>query len=207
MKMRFQMLSAAALALAFLLPLQAAADEGPVPELRKAVDEVVAILFPGGVATDPVGAMPKVREVIDRHFNFDVIARRSLGRGWDRLTEEQRGRFSSLFAELLMSSYADRLTGLSQPDIEWGGSRELGSRRLEVDSSIIYKGSRYEVIYRLVDMNGSWEIYDLVIEGVSLVGNYRSQFTSVLDRRGPDELLSVLQQRVTSQQENTSAQE
>ena len=195
------------MAMAFLLPVAATANEGPVPELRKAVDDVITVLFPDGVAADPVGAMPEVRKIIDRHFNFEVIARRSLGRGWDQLSEEQRKRFSNLFAELLMYSYADRLAGLSQPDIEWGATRELGARRLEVDSMIVYKGSRYEVIYRLVDMSGSWEIYDLVIEGVSLVGNYRSQFTSVLSRRGPDELLSVLQQRVTSQRENSSVEE
>lgn len=175
----------------------------PTLDLRETVGEVLELLFPDGVAEDPMGVMPQVREVIDRRFDFNIIARRSLGRGWNRLGEEQRETFSRLFAELLMYSYTDRLAGLSRPDIEWGRTHQLGAKRMEVESTIVYQGERYEVIYRLIDMRGDWQVYDLVIEGVSLVGNYRSQFTSVLDRRGPDELLRVLAERVDSQREKS----
>ncbi len=192
----------AALLPALLLPGRAAAE--PTADLRATVAEVLELLFPDGVAEDPAGVMPQVREIIDKRFEFDVIARRSLGRGWNSLSEEQRSTFSRLFADLLMYSYTDRLAGLSRPDIEWGRTRELGANRLEVDSTIVYQGERYEVIYRLVDMRGDWQVYDLVIEGVSLVGNYRSQFTSVLDRRGPDELLRVLSERVDAQKEKSN---
>ncbi|MCC5807907.1 MAG: ABC transporter substrate-binding protein [Opitutales bacterium] len=194
---RFLFLAAVLLPAVLLLPGRAVA--GPTAELRATVAEVLELLFPGGVAEDPVGVMPQVREIIDKRFDFDVIARRSLGRGWTRLSEEQRTTFSRLFADLLMYSYTDRLAGLSRPDIEWGSVQQLGTNRLEIASTIVYQGERYEVLYRLVEMRGDWQVYDLVIEGVSLVGNYRSQFTSVLDRRGPDELLRVLSERVDAQ--------
>ena len=108
----------AALLPLLLVPSRAAAE--PTAELRATVADVLELLFPEGVAEDPAGVMPQVREIIDKRFDFDVIARRSLGRGWNRLSEEQRSTFSRLFAELLMYSYTDRLAGLSRPDIEWG---------------------------------------------------------------------------------------
>ena len=180
-------------------PAALRAESDPLVLLRDTVDTVVERLFPDGVAADPAGAMPEVRRLVEARFDFSVISRRAIGRGWNRLTEPQQERYTTLFADLLMHTYTDRLTGLRRPQFEWGSVQELGRDRVEIDSSILYEGERYAVIYRLVRMGGDWQVYDLVIEGVSLVGNFRSQFTSVLDRRGPDALIQTLEDRVASQ--------
>lgn len=175
------------------------AESDPLVLLRDTVDTIVERLFPDGVAADPAAAMPEVRRLVEERFDFSVISRRAIGRGWNRLSPDQQVRYTTLFADLLMHTYTDRLTGLRRPQFEWGGVQELGRDRVEINSTILYEGERYAVVYRLVRMGGDWQVYDLVIEGVSLVGNFRSQFTSVLDRRGPDALIQTLEDRVAAQ--------
>ena len=122
------------------------------------------------------------------------MARRSLGAHWRRRTPEQREEFTRLFTRLLERTYASRLSSYSGQRIHFVGE-EIDGRFAHVDTRIVDdEGRRFAVSYRLHRVNnpGEWRIYDIVVEGISLVNNYRAQFNRVIDRTSYEALVAKL---------------
>jgi phospholipid transport system substrate-binding protein len=137
----------------------------------------------------------KLRTIITTKFNFEAIARRALGHNWNRFKESQQKEFVELFTGLLVNTYADRYDGKIRPTISWGESIDLARNRIEIHSVVSLDGQNYQVLYRLALLEDQWQVYDVIIEGVSLVGNYRQQFDSVLSRQKPEDLLKILREK------------
>lgn len=171
------------------------AQADPKEELRETVNSVLVELYREVPAT-PEERKATLRTIITTRFNFEAIARRALGRNWNRFDEKEQARFVQLFTTLLIETYADRYDGKIRPEVEWGDSIELARNRMEVHSKVILDGQAYSVIYRLAILENRWQVYDVIIEGVSLVGNYRQQFDSVLSNGTPAELLQTLTEKV-----------
>jgi phospholipid transport system substrate-binding protein len=111
---------------------------------------------------------------------------------------EQQKEFAELFKELLQGVYADRLLAYTDQKIEFGKEIELKKGRAEVQSNIVLSdGTKVPIFYRLTDKSGDWKTYDLIIEGVSLVKNYRSQFREIIAKESPDKLLEILRDKVS----------
>ena len=191
----FVFLSVVALALA-LVPVSAAAD--PQKDLAETVARIIEVLED----KDQLGEealQEKVEEVIGERFSFYVIGRRALGRNWSRLDQDQQERFTALFTDLLVKTYTERYRGDEDIEVTWGKTVRLTDRKMEIDSTIILDGEPAAVLYRLAELDEGWQVYDVIIEGVSLVGNYREQFNSILNKEGPDELIANLRAKVEEQ--------
>ncbi|NNL76344.1 MAG: ABC transporter substrate-binding protein [Desulfobacterales bacterium] len=139
----------------------------------------------------------KVGALINEIFDFKELSRRTLGRGWKKMNGEQQTEFISLFRQLLEGVYADRLLAYSDQKVIFDKEIMLKKGRAEVQSYLQSSdGKKIPLFYRLTDKSGGWRVYDVIIEGVSMVKNYRTQFRDILAKNSPDKLLEILRDKV-----------
>ncbi len=144
---------------------------------------------------------PEILRIIDEYFNFEEMARRSLGRPWKDQSPESQREFVGLFKQLLFNVYVSRVEAATAPDTRIAYEEE----KIEGDYAIV--GTRVtsrnqrdvQIEYRLRLENGQWQAYDVIIEGISLVNNYRQQFSSILSNESFRELLNRLRAKVAEQ--------
>jgi len=133
----------------------------------------------------------------EESFSFEVIARRVLGRSWSDFSEEQQSLFTDKFQKLLMRTYARRFGEAGRPDLQYEEALQLNDRRAEIRSKASVDGNTYLVDYRLAKLPDlGWQVYDIIIEGVSLTGNYRKQFSSLMRTKSPADILELLDDKL-----------
>ena len=138
-----------------------------------------------------------ISEEIETVFDFNELSRRTLGREWKKMKPEQQKEFVKLFRELLQGVYADRLLAYSDQKIIFDKETMLKKGRAEVQSYLqTSDGKKIPLFYRLTDKSGEWRVYDVIIEGVSMVKNYRTQFREILAKDSPEKLLEILRDKV-----------
>ena len=139
----------------------------------------------------------EVGNIIGEVFDFTELSKRTLGREWKKMNGEQQKEFVGLFRELLQGVYADRLLAYTDQKVVFDKEKMLKKGRAEVQSNIVLSdGRKVPIFYRLTNKSGQWKVYDLIIEGVSLVKNYRTQFREIIAKDSPDKLLQVLRDKV-----------
>ncbi len=169
----------------------------PTDIVKGTVDEIIRLL------NDPALKSPAQRQsrrqlmkrAIDRHFDYEEMARRSLGANWKNLSPAQRSEFVRLFGELLETSYGDKIERYTNEKVNYT-SENLEGDYAEVRSVVLRKNDRIPMDYRLYKSDRGWMVYDVVIEGVSLVSNYRSQFTRIIGESSYGELVRRLRNKV-----------
>lgn len=140
----------------------------------------------------------KLRKIIKSRFDFEEMARRTLARNWRKRTEEERKEFVSLFSRFLEASYLDKIENYSNEEVVYEGE-SVNKDSAMVKTKIITKdGTDIPINYRLLKKDGRWMIYDVVVEGVSLVSNYRTQFNRIIKGSSFDALLKQLRKKVDS---------
>ena len=170
-----------------------ASNEVAENRLKASVDQVVTIAKDSKTRDELISA---VKPVLEKILNFEVMTRRSIGPGWKQFTPEQQQEATRLFTTLMLRTYTAKFTPGELPGVEYKASSSTASGRVEITTTSLYKGSRYDVIYRMEDQNGTWTITDVVIEGVSLVQNYRTQFDSEFKQGGVNAVLKALHHAV-----------
>lgn len=134
---------------------------------------------------------------IEKVFDFTELSKRTLGRDWKKMSAAQQTEFVKLFKQLLQGVYADRLLEYSDQKVIFDKEITLKKGRAEVQSYLqTSDGKKIPLFYRLTDKGGSWKVYDIIIEGVSMVKNYRTQFRDILAKDSPDKLLEILRDKV-----------
>lgn len=178
------------LLLALIFPglLLAAGSGDAEKRLRQAIDDVVAIT---DKAKTNRGLPEKLRPVLEKYISFEAMTRRAIGPGWRQFTEEQKAKSTDLFATLIIRTYSAKLTPGEHPEITFRAAVTPAPGRVEIPTTLLYEGSRYQVTYRMEVMRG-WQITDVVIEGVSFIANYRSQFDAQFQRGGAAAVLKSL---------------
>ncbi len=170
----------------------------PTDAVKSTVDQVIRLLS-NPALKDPgqkSRILSQVRQVVDRRFDYEEMAKRSLT-NWNQLNASQRREFVTLFSELLATSYADKLTKYSGEKVTYVGDRVDGDLA-EVNTMLLRSNDRIPINYRLINKS-QWMVYDVVIEGVSLVNNYRSQFSRVISESSFADLVKRLQAKVDEQ--------
>jgi phospholipid transport system substrate-binding protein len=140
-----------------------------------------------------------VKPIVDRRFDYREMAKRSLGPAWNNLNNSQRDEFVRLFAELLEASYSDKIDHYTKHvKVNYTGE-SLEDSYAEVRTVVVRPNDRIPLTYRLHNASGSWMVYDVVIEGVSLVNNYRSQFSRIISESSYADLVKRLRNKVNEQ--------
>jgi len=173
-------------------PLGAIAG-APTDQIQSAVEKVTTILKDPKLQGD--AKKKELREVVYPKFDFNEMARRSLGSHWQRRSPEEQREFVRLFTELVESAYMANLDGYQGEKVVIGGEKQ-DKEFAEVNTKIISKkGEEFTVNYKLHQAANDWKIYDVVIENISLVNNYRSQFNRVIAQSSFDELFRKMKDR------------
>ena len=178
------------------LPLQADAATGK-ESVEKQVNKIVEKLKDPAFKEQPRDAkIAEVRKIINEIFDYTELSKRTLGRHWKKFNDGQKTEFISLFSALLENVYADRILAYTHEVIEFGKETELRKGQVEVESNIITADNKKVPLnYRLILKDNQWRVYDVVIEGVSMVKNYRSQFGQILSKQSPEDLLETLRKK------------
>jgi phospholipid transport system substrate-binding protein len=140
----------------------------------------------------------EILDIVSEYFSFEEMAQRALGRPWKEQTPEKREEFARLFKQLLFNTYVNRLQNYTGSNERvFYDSETIDGDYALVKTHILYQGnSNVSIDYRLHQNGGQWRVYDVVVEGISFVDNYRSQFTSILTNESFDSLLKKLYQKV-----------
>ncbi|HPD56495.1 MAG TPA: ABC transporter substrate-binding protein [Smithellaceae bacterium] len=182
----------------FIVPVYAAA---PLAVVETNVNKVLDVL------RDPKLKAPaakdaktqRLRVIYKGMFNEVEFSRRTLGRNWNQFTPAQRAEFIELFEQVLEKAYLDKILSYTNEKIEY--TREIlhSDKQAEVQTKVVTSSQEIPIFYRLIFADGSWRVYDVVVENVSLVQNYRTQFNDILAKNNPEHLLQILRKRVKEQ--------
>jgi len=174
------------------LPIARDAAAGPpTDQLRRSIDLVLKILSDGELKTEAKTAQRRVmiRTVANEIFDFGEISQRSLGRHWQARSPAERAEFIRLFGDLLEHSYITKIEGYSGEKIQYVGELADGDVATVKTRIVSKQGTEIPVDYRMFRNGERWRAYDVAIEGVSLVANYRTQFNSIIGRAGYPDLV------------------
>ncbi len=175
------------------------AEASVTDEVKKTVDEVVAIVSSKEMKK-PQNEQKRrqaLKKAIGAIFDYGEMAKRSLARHWNERSPAERKEFVQLFETLLENSYAGKIESYNNEKIVYGKEIVEGEYA-EVRSKVVTaKRDEYSLDYRLMNKGGKWVVYDVVIEGVSLVANYRSQFNKIIQNQGYAELVRKLRAKST----------
>lgn len=169
----------------------------PTEAIRGAVNQGVEILKNAKLDNQKQRqqVIDQLRQIVYPLFDFNEMAKRSLGAHWRRLNPQQRKEFVTIFTALLEKTYADQIDLYHGQQVVYTGERVDGNYA-QVDSRLVDKeGQSYSVAYRLHKVEGKWKIYDVLAENISLVNNYRSQFDRVISRSSFEELLETMKEK------------
>jgi len=175
---------------------------GATDQVKGTVDQVLKIL------NDPTlkgerkikERRAKIRQVVLQRFGFAEMSKRSLGRHWNERTPQERTEFVGLYTDLLERSYIDRVDGYSGEQVAYQGET-LDGNYSEVRSKILTKKSQeVSIVYRLLMNGANWEVYDVIIEGVSLVNNYRTQFSKIIRTSSYEALVKKMQAKLEGEE-------
>ncbi len=169
----------------------------PSDQLRGAVDRVLKTLDDPSLRGEGklMDRRAAVRKIANEIFDFSEIAKRSLARHWQPLSDAQRTEFVGLFADLLERSYISKIETYGGEKIQYTGERVDGDLSTVSTRIITKNGTEVPVDYRMIKRGDHWLVYDVSIEGVSLVSNYRTQFNKIIQTSSYNELVSKLRNK------------
>lgn len=179
--------------------------ENPLQLVQSGTDEALGVL-----RAARTGQGPSIRERkeeilhnVDQYFDFEEMGKRALGRPWKDQSPAKQKEFAALFKRLLFNTYVDRVetyTG-SNEQVVYDQERLEGNYAMVYTRILGYKNKDVHVDYRLRQSNKDWKVYDVIVEGISLVNNFRQQFNSILANDSFDSLLKLLRDKVAAQEQ------
>jgi phospholipid transport system substrate-binding protein len=162
--------------------------------LSATVDEVLEVLREAGANTD--ARIAELQEITDRRFNFSRMTKLVLGRNRKKLSEEQQLEFEQEFKRHLTVTYGHHIEGFAEEKVEIGASRLERNGEVTVKTKIVGGAADNVLVdYRMRENDGAWAIIDVIIEGVSLVQNFRAQIQEIVSTKGADQLIVVLREK------------
>jgi phospholipid transport system substrate-binding protein len=173
-------------------------------KLKNTINKVISTLNDEALKNDLPARRAILRKTINAQFNYRQMVMRSLAKNWDVRSAEEQQLFIALFKSLLENSYANKLESFSNEKINYLDEVVKGEYAL-VKTEVVRKATTVGVDYKLVRENGVWKVYDFVIEGVSMVRNYRAQFTKIIHKHSYEVLVQKLTDKINALKEGSSA--
>jgi phospholipid transport system substrate-binding protein len=176
-----------------LLDTLALAVPSPREQVKQTVDQVLEVLRNKAISGQ--SRRETLSRLIRARFNFTIMSQRTLGKSWKEADAQQQARFVALFSDLLEASYISRIEAYSDETVSYLGERVEGELA-EIDTSIHSGNIDIPISYRLVLENGSWLVYDVIIEEVSLIRNYRNSYGEIVRREGYPGLFARMEEKL-----------
>lgn len=141
----------------------------------------------------------KLRVIYKDMFDEIEFSKRTLARNWSKFNPAERMEFVKLFEEILEKSYIDKILDYSNEKVDFYKENMLSENQAEIQTKIVTASKEIPIYYRMILKDGKWKVYDVVVENVSLVQNYRTQFNDILAKDPPEKLLEILRKKVKAQ--------
>lgn len=174
---------------------QVFAESQITADVRGTIDQVLEIVSDENLKKDPTLRRKKLRQVIGLRFNYKQMVMRSLAKNYNARSDKERVEFTGLFKKLLENSYASKIENYRDETINYVDEKIKGKYAM-VKTQIVRKDGVIDVDYKLLKDNGQWLVYDFVIEGVSLIRNYRSQFSKIISTESYAALVSKMSKKI-----------
>jgi phospholipid transport system substrate-binding protein len=182
----------------------------PLDKIRQTVNDILDVLADTALKAPERNQerRGKIRQTVLQRFGFEEMAQRAMGRHWHKLTPEEKQEFVALFSDLLERSYINKIESYS------GSKEHILYTKESIDkdgyakvySEIVKERDlNIQVEYRLIQRDGDWQVYDVVIEGVSLVNNYRTQFNKIISQTSYNDLIKKLQLKIEQEKAATES--
>ena len=168
----------------------------PTEAIRGTIDEVLRILGEKQLK-EPSKANERrqlLETVVGERFDYQEMSRRSLGAPWNNLSDKEKDEFVSLFQTLLVNTYADKVESYSGEGVQYVNERRE-KEYAEVRTKVLTGKTEIPLDYRLLNKGSVWRVYDVVVDGVSLVSNYRGQFSKILRTSSYADLVDQLRKK------------
>lgn len=155
--------------------------EKPIKTVEQQVNKVLDALRDPSVTgeSDAQAMKDRIWTIAENMFDFSVVSRMTLGKKWKKLDASQQQEFTKLFSQVLANVYMDRVLSYSDEKVAFDNEKLLSKKKAQVDTRVITKSGDIPISYRLYDSGSGWKVYDVVIEGISMVRNYRGQFRQI----------------------------
>ena len=192
-----RLMAACAVAITCLAPAPALAEK-PMDAMKDFVGKALDVLRDPAFKGEDMRKQQraKLSSLAEEIFDWVELSRRTLALNWNRLDADQRRQFVELYKQLLERTYMDRIQDYKDEEVVFSGQTSLSDTQVEIQTTVRSQGKTIPINYRLINRADSWRIYDVQVEGVSLVQNYRTQFNNILASKSPDEMIEDLRQKV-----------
>lgn len=141
----------------------------------------------------------KLEAIYEQMFDGVELSMRTMGGNWTKLNPAQQKEFVQLYRQILEKAYIDKILSYTNEKIVFPKESMLSKNQAEVQTKVITSSKEIPIFYKVILKGGTWKVYDVDVENVSLVQNYRSQFNSILAKNTPDQLLETLRKKVKGQ--------
>jgi phospholipid transport system substrate-binding protein len=178
-----------------LLPVFPAYGAGPLERVQEEVTKVLSVLRDTQLKEEI--KKEKIRVIYGEMFDANEFSRRTLGANWGKLNPAQQQEFIPLFRDVLETAYINKILAYKNEKIAFAKENMVANNLAEVQTKVLTSSQEIPINYRVILKDGIWKVYDVVVENVSLVQNYRSQFNSILAKNTPDEMLAILRKKAT----------
>lgn len=170
-------------------------QRGPTDRVKAAIDDILVVLRNQKLSREQKWS--EIGRVIDEGFDFRSMSQSVLATNWQKASKEEKRQFVEYFSQYLEDTYRNKIESYSNQRVNYL-NETVKRNRAVVDTVIVTDQNQIPVTYKLKNNDGEWFAYDVVIEGVSLVNNYRSTFTAIIRSEGMDGLLTDLEGRIES---------
>lgn len=184
--------------LLFSLPVYAGV---PLDTVQASVNKVLDVLRDPKLKAESAKEIKKekLRIIYKSMFDEFEFSRRTLARNWSKLNSTQQKEFIHLFEQVLEKSYIDKIFSYTNEKIEFYKESMLSENQVEIQTKVITSSNEIPIFYRMIKKDNAWKVYDVVVENVSLVQNYRTQFNDIINKNTPEQLLEILRKKVKEQ--------
>lgn len=182
--------------LLLLLPASAFAG-APLDTVKGHADKVLDVLRDPALKGDSAKKVKKnkIRAIAEKMFDFSELSKRTLAKNWNTLSSEQQNEFVKLYESILEDAYSNKIMAYTDEKIVFSKEIKLTEKTFEIQSTVLRRNGEIPIFYRVILKDGAWRVYDVVIEGVSLINNYRTQFREILANKTPEALLETLRKK------------
>ena len=169
--------------------------------LKSSIDNVFTILLDKEMAMDQKKS--KITEISNTVFGYSLMAKLSVGKAhWSEFNAKQRAEFTNLFTESFQNFYIDKLDLFSNEEVIFQPANVVRKKKVQIPTILLSKGKKYSILYKMFNSKDGWKIYDITIEGVSLIHTYRSQYNHILQSGEVEDLLVKMREKNKEKREN-----
>lgn len=187
----------------------AVSPTSPMGVVQNAYNEIISIFNDPSYRGDAAlrRRRKKISDLANHIFDFSKVSLLALGRNVRKFTKKEFEEFSSLFAKILENTYIAKIETYSEAKVNFAKERLLTSKKAVVETVVTYNGKEIPITYRLYKKGGVWRGYDVLVEGISLIKNYRTQFNELLAKEKPSEVIKLVRQKLAQQDKLETSRE